>query len=98
MAAYTGPSRPCADCADRGVSTAATENLGMRLRDAKGDRKLGLFCKDCADSRLGRGPKVTWASLDSKESQPSTPRNDSFAAGHKKNEPEETFYQPTLFE
>jgi hypothetical protein len=70
----------------------------MRLRGSRGERKLGLFCKDCADNRLGKGPKVTWSTIEGKESPQVAARTDSFAEGHKKNEPEETFYQPTLFE
>lgn len=98
MARYTGPSKPCHDCAESGKQVEATENLGMRLTGPNGERKLGLFCKGCADYRTGKGPKFSWSQLGNKESTPAATRNDSFAAGHKKSEPEESFYQPSMFD
>lgn len=97
-----GPSRPCHDCAESGQSVPATENLGMRARNAKGDRVLGLFCSRCAAYRLGKGREfdreAAKANPQQREQVTTTPRSANFAAGHGKNEPGETFYQPSLFD
>lgn len=92
MAKYTGPSRPCHDCALVGKNVEATENLGMRLVGANGNRKLGLFCKECADYRTGKGPKFSWSQLTggSPTPKPETPP--------KKEAPEPPLPPPTLFD